>query len=227
MVAEPSLSELRVADEGFLVASMIERCPKTMMVRELVRNAIEAAGSAAPGGRRVEIGTALIDGIAKLRIWNTGTGLTAAELHRMCDIASSIGKPHGLDGNFGMGAKVASLPSNQRGMHYRSCRQGVVHEVVLAKQGGVYGRLIRNGRDVADVTALALREGRDLRCDWTEVVLMGNHEIQDTAADPYCGDPHSPADWLQRALSARFFRLPEGIELILLDGSAFVPVAPA
>ena len=203
---------------------MIERCPKTMMLRELVRNAVEAACTAPEP--KVVIGAAVIDGISKLRIWNTGRGLTADELHRMCDIASSIGKPHGLDGNFGMGAKVASLPSNQRGLRYRSCRDGVVHEVVLAKLGGVYGRLRRDGRDVVVASDAARRDGHALDADWTEVVLLGNAEAQDTLADPYGGDPHSPADWLVRGLCERFFRLPEGVCLLLPDGSRFAPLAP-
>jgi hypothetical protein len=39
--------------------------------------------------------------------------MSDAELHHMCDIAASIGKEKGLDENFGMGAKVASLPKPQ------------------------------------------------------------------------------------------------------------------
>ena len=59
-----TLSALRVADEGFLVASLIERCPRTMMLRELVRNAIEAALTAPRGQRRVEIGAVAVAGVA-------------------------------------------------------------------------------------------------------------------------------------------------------------------
>lgn len=233
------ISELRVADEGFLVASMIERCPKTMMLRELVQNALEAAAAAPPGRRRVEIGVVLADGVRKLAIWNTGPGLTADELRRMCDIASSIGKPHGLDRNFGMGAKVASLPSNRHGLRYRSCRCGVVHEVMMGKRGGAYGRLRRPApdagphrlADVLVVTAAAQREGRATDSDWTEVVLLGNRPEQDTMEQPYDGDPRVPPRWVADTLADRFFRLAEGTELHLLAGVAgprpepFVPLA--
>ncbi len=85
------MSRLRVGDEGFLVASLIERCPKTMMLRELVQNALEAAVLPdSTGGRagRVEIGERTIEGARKLTIWNTGPGMTADEMFRMCDIAS-------------------------------------------------------------------------------------------------------------------------------------------
>ncbi len=38
-----SVTQLKVGDEGFLVTSIIERCPKVMMLRELIQNALEAA----------------------------------------------------------------------------------------------------------------------------------------------------------------------------------------
>ena len=70
-----------------------------------------------------------MDGTDKLAIWNTGPGMDGHELLKICNIASSLGKEKSLMGNFGMGTKVASLPSNQRGMRYRSCKNGRVHEV--------------------------------------------------------------------------------------------------
>src|SRR5690606_29780528 len=60
--------------------------------------------------------------------------LTSTELDHICDLAASLGKDMALEGNFGMGAKVASLPSNTLGMRYRSCRDGVVSQVVLGKR---------------------------------------------------------------------------------------------
>ena len=132
-----AVTALEVLDEEFLVASLIERCPKTAMIRELMMNSVEAAQHAPPGRRLVEISSQLVDGVPKLTMWNTGPGMDAAELTRICNIASSIGKQKSLTGNFGMGAKVASLPSNQRGMRYRSCKNGRVHEVILCKRDGV------------------------------------------------------------------------------------------
>jgi hypothetical protein len=186
-----AVTALEVTDEPFLIASLIERCPKTAMVRELMMNALEAAQHA-PGGRRlVEISEQRIDGVPKLTIWNTGPGMDDVELHRICNIASSIGKEKSLTGNFGMGAKVASLPSNQRGMLYRSCKNGHVHEVILCKRDGVYGRLHRRldgatGEydEVIDVTDIAAADGRSCDEEWTEVVLLGNDAAQDTVKDP-------------------------------------------
>jgi hypothetical protein len=220
-----AVTALAVADEDFLVASLIERCPKLMMIRELMMNALEAAQHAPEGRRVVEISAIPIDDADKLTIWNTGPGMDDRELLKICNIASSLGKEKSLTGNFGMGAKVASLPSNQRGMRYRSCKNSRVHEVILCKCDGVYGLLRRYDSetdayfDVIDVTDIAVRDGRSIHEDWTEVVLLGNDPEQDTVRDPYNGDPEQDAQWLATYLYHRFYRLPEGVKVTLLKGT--------
>lgn len=220
-----AVAALQVADEAFLVASMIERCPKIMMIRELVMNALEAAKQAPLDRRLVEISSAQINGVTKLAIWNTGPAMDARELLSICDIASSLGKEKSLTGNFGMGAKVASLPSNQQGMRYRSCKAGRVHEVILCKRDGVYGRLRRLDQEtgeyheVVDVTELASKDGRSHDEDWTEVVLLGNSPDQDTVNDPYNGDPDQERQWLATYLYHRFYRLPDSVKVTLLKGT--------
>ena len=230
------VSPLRVGNEAFLVASMIERCPKVMMLRELVTNALEAASAAPEGQRTVRISGLAVDGARKLAIWNSGPGMDAVSLHRMCDIASSIGKTNSLEKNFGMGAKVATLPSNQHGLRYRSCTEGRVHQVIMGKRDGAYGRLMQTGpdgvvADVIDVTDRARADGRSTAEDWTEVVLLGNRPDQDTLADPYDGAPHVGHDWIEHYLHRRFFSLPPGTELLLGEGihhqqgwNSFVPL---
>jgi hypothetical protein len=124
-----------------------------------------------------------------------------------------------------MGAKVASLPSNQRGIRYRSCKRGRVHEVILCKSDGIYGRLRRLHPDsgeyleVVDVTDIAVGDGRTIGHDWTEVVLFGNEADQDTVKDPYDGDPEQDAQWLATYLYHRFYRLPDGVKVTLLKGT--------
>jgi hypothetical protein len=218
------ITPLQINDKEFLIASTIERCPKTMMLRELTMNALEAAALATPSRRRVEFHVTKSSGTDKLIIWNTGPGMDGHELHEMCDIASSIGKSKSLDGNFGMGAKVASLPSNKLGLRYRSCKNGVVHELILCERDGKYGRLRRrddNGdfHEVLDVTELATAEGADTSFDWTEVTLLGNHPDQNTARDPYDGDPACDAQWLATYLYHRFYRVPDGVRISLHSGT--------
>lgn len=236
MTLHSQVAPLKVGDEDFLVASMIERCPKTMMLRELAMNAFEAARHAPEDNRLVEIRAYDMDGISKLVIWNTGPGMSAQELHKICDIAASIGKEKSLTANFGMGAKVASLPSNQHGMRYRSCKNGRVSEVILCKRENAYGRLRRKTEEgetheVIDVTEAAIADGHDTSFDWTEVMLLGNRPEQDTVRDPYNGDPLQDAQWIATYLYHRFYRLPEGVRVTLkkgtnkLDGNrAFDPI---
>lgn len=221
-MSDQTIAALTVADPDFVVATMIERCPKTMMLRELFMNALEAAQHAPEGERLVEIdGFDAGDGVDKMMIWNTGPGMTGSELSKICNIAASHGKEMSLTGNFGMGAKVASLPSNQLGMRYRSCAKGQVNEVILAKRGEMYGRLRRLDPETGDyveiinVTEAAIEDGRSVDHDWTEVVLLGNEEDQNTLRDPYLGDPTQDAQWLATYLYHRFYRLPDGVEVRL------------
>lgn len=223
MQHQSAVSALRVDDQDFLVRSTIDRCPKVMMIRELFKNALEAAQQD-PEGK--VIFSVAQEGAPKLSIWNSGPGMDDDELGRMTNLAASIGKVKGLDKNFGMGAKVASLPSNRRGIRYRSCKDGKVHETILCERDGVYGRLRRfdtNGDslgDVVDVTDILKAEGgHRLDRDWTEVVLLGNRAEQNTVLDPYDGDPTQKAFWLATYLYHRFYRLPDNVEVRLLEGT--------
>jgi hypothetical protein len=216
------IAPLQINDKEFLITSTIERCPKIMMLRELMMNALEATLLTSRDNRRIEFRTFDLHGTPKLVIWNTGPGMDGQELHDICDLASSVRKQKSLDGNFGMGAKVASLPSNRLGLRYRSCKNGRVHEVILCQRGGEYGRLRRRDVDgvfheVIDVTASVGET--DLSYDWTEVTLFGNQTKQNTAKDPYNGDPEMDAQWLATYLYHRFYRLPDGVKVFLFPGT--------
>jgi hypothetical protein len=67
MTASNQVSALRVADEEFLIASTIERCPKTMMVRKLFMNAIEATTNQMVGPRVIELKVKSLSGFPKIK----------------------------------------------------------------------------------------------------------------------------------------------------------------
>jgi len=221
------VTPIKIADIDFTVSRQIEQCPKTMMLRELAMNAIEAAAKAPAGRRIVEIKGKSIPECGdtrKLTIWNTGPGMNSTELDHICDLAASLGKDMALEGNFGMGAKVASLPSNTLGMRYRSCHDGVVSQVVLGKREGIYGKVWipvdDSFEEVVDVTEQVAQELEyRLDEDWTEVVMYGNRPDQDTVADPYDGDPKQDRQWITTYLYHRFYGLPEGVEVYLHEGT--------
>ena len=117
---DEQLEPLKVADTDFLVTSAIERCPSTMMPRELIMNAIEAAHQDVSGKGEIRIIAKKLPqfpGIIKLAIWNNGPGMSDLDLLHIGNIAASL-KPLALDKNFGMGAKVASLNINHFGLRY-------------------------------------------------------------------------------------------------------------
>lgn len=69
------ITPLTIGDVGFTVSRQIEQCPKTMMLRELVMNAVEAAAKAPDRRRVVDIKgktVAECGSARKLTIWNTG-----------------------------------------------------------------------------------------------------------------------------------------------------------
>lgn len=71
MTHSSKVSALRVADEEFLIASTIERCPKTMMIRELFMNAVEATIRNPINDRYIEFKVKVEHGVAKLGILNS------------------------------------------------------------------------------------------------------------------------------------------------------------
>ena len=72
----------------------------------------------------------------------------------------------------------------------------------IAKVNGVYGRMRfeHEGEyaEVFDVTDWAKSGGYPLDYDWTEVVLLGNRDDQNTVGDPYDGSPASTRQWLEQ-----------------------------
>lgn len=222
---------LKISDIAFVVSSQIERAPHWTMIRELTMNALEAA-SKADGDKTVQWTSGIYRGVRKAVIWNTGPGMDAAELKAATDLACEINESLGLDENFGVGAKVSSLGNNKIGMRFRSCKCGQVSQVILGydPDDKVYVRFdfdLPNGTTdtVIDVTAAVVKEGiRKIEHDWTEVMLLGNSEEQDTAARPLAAT-QTEKSYIATALYRRFYRLPDGVKLRLdanyqrLDGS--------
>jgi glutamate-1-semialdehyde aminotransferase len=77
---------LKIFDEDFLVSSQIERAPHWTMIRELTMNAIEAAARAT-GEKVVHWTTGKYHGARKAVLWNTGPGMSPAELRAATDLA--------------------------------------------------------------------------------------------------------------------------------------------
>jgi hypothetical protein len=213
MKAEP----LNIRDKRFLINRLIEQAPVNTLVREFFKNADESAAGAADGNRSIEIYPTIIDGVRKLTFWNTGTGMDDRELKQATELSSSINKEMALDGNFGIGAKVSGLTMSKEGIRYRSCKDGSVNEVVIGFDADeqTYVRFPVELPDgsfdtVYDVTQAAIADGQDTSFDWTEVVLMGEHEAHDTVAEPLGKGKSQDRSFIPSAIFRRFARFADG-----------------
>jgi hypothetical protein len=216
-------------NSDFAIHRLIEDCPAHTVIRELLKNAEEAVIKLTPPGR-IEWFAEEVNGVRKLGLFNEGPGMSGDDLSRLMDMASTD-KRLGTDDNFGQGAKVSALRVSPSGVVYRSCRGGVVHQIVLfaVQEPGVNHPVYRKQRilverddrydHVIEVTHLYEGRGdRPLDRDWTEVVLLGRQADQDTVASllPDTGR----TNWLIREINQRFYRFPEGIVIRNADASS-------
>lgn len=216
MKAEP----LNIRDKRFLINRLIEQAPVSTLVREFFKNADESAVGAAPGNRRIEIYPTVIEGVRKLTFWNTGPGMDDRELKQATELSSSVNKEMALDGNFGIGAKVSGLTMSREGIRYRSCKGGIVNEVVIGFDADeeTYVRFPVELPDgsfdtVYDVTQAVLDVGQGTAFDWTEVVLMGESEDHDTVAEPLGKGKGQDRSFIPSAIFRRFARFGDGVEV--------------
>lgn len=216
MKAEP----LNIHDKRFLINRLIEQAPVDTLVREFFKNADESASIASAGNRRIEIYPTMIDDVRKLTFWNTGVGMDDKELKQATDLSSSVNKEMALDGNFGIGAKVSGLTMSREGIRYRSCKDGIVNEVVIGydPEEGTYVRFPAELPDgsfdtVYDVSDVAREDGQATNFDWTEVVLLGQCEDRDTVAEPLGKGKSLDRSYIPSAIFRRFARFGEGVEV--------------
>jgi hypothetical protein len=215
-----SVERLTIHDDRFLINRLIEQAPTHTMVREFFMNAQENAALAPEGKREVKIFPTLVDGVRKLTFWNTGPGMDERELRKATNLSSSINKPMAIDGNFGIGAKVSGLTVNPAGIRYRSCKDGVVHEVTIGYDDEVqtYVRFavqFEDGTEVTvyDVTGAVEGEGGDTSYDWTEVVLLGEDTDHDTVAEPIGHGVDVERSYVTSQIFYRFSAFKEGVDV--------------
>ncbi len=218
MPSEP----LKIHDKSFLISRLIQQAPKSTLIREFFKNAEENAALTPSGIGRVRIYPVEIEGVRKLAFWNTGVGMDEHELRTATEISASINKQMGLDGNFGIGAKVSGLAVSPTGIRYRSCKDGVVNEVTIGydDETGEYVRFavqFDDGRTdtVFDVTNVVVEEDHSTEFDWTEVVLMGASDSHDTVEQPLKEGESLERSYIPSEIFRRFSRFAPDVELMV------------
>ena len=211
---------LDIHDKSFLIARLIQQAPKSTLIREFFKNAEENAALTPGGSGKIRIYPIEIEGVRKLAFWNTGVGMDEKELRTATEISASVNKRMGLDGNFGIGAKVSGLAVSPAGIRYRSCKNGVVNEVTIGYDEDLdeYVRFavqFEDGRTdtVFDVTEVIRREVQPTDFDWTEVVLMGASDDHDTVEQPLKKGKTLERSYIPSEIFRRFSSFAPGVEL--------------
>jgi hypothetical protein len=221
--------ELEVANPSFLVEKLGAECTDLQGLRELTVNALEAIAALGSGveGRVVwDLDWRRFEASGgrerKLSIIDTGVGMTAEQMRYYINHLAASSHQQGRTKNFGVGAKIAAGSRNPHGLEYRSWHQGD-------------GALIRFKRDPNGRWGLEPQDWRDGRREFwrplgesekpwvlrgrahgTQVVLLGQHERDDTTRAP-TSVSEARQRWVTRYLNTHFLRLPERVELLVRD----------
>lgn len=213
---------LNIHNDRFLINRLIQQAPTQTLIREFFKNAEESAAATEGDEKVIKIYPVMIEGVRKLAFWNTGPGMTDVELKRATDLSSSIGKTMGLDGNYGIGAKVSGLTMSPEGIRYRSCCKGVVSQVEIGydSEQETYVRFAydlgeERSETILDVTDLLNDEGIDTSYDWTEVVLYGETPEHDTVAFPIGDGKKVDRSYIPTQIFRRFSKFAPGVKVIV------------
>ncbi len=211
---------LGVGNVRFLLDRMARDCAPAQFVRELTQNAIESIQRRRGHGQviwDVDETTAGDGGPSaqKLCVMDDGEGMTDKDLTQYINKLSSSGSGQSHTGNFGVGAKIATLPQNPAGVVYRSWRDGVGSSITLCLDSkGDYGL---KGFELPNGTyshVLPIGNESKPQCigkNGTVVTLMGN-TIEDATVSPPSGISKTDT-WVARYLNQRYFQFPKGIDV--------------
>lgn len=215
---------LTVRSAGFLLDRLGTDCPPLQYIRELTQNSIEAIQRAGIVNGKIvwdiDDVTHKHDGVYKLSITDNGPGMTADEMIGYINSLSSSGANQSIDGNYGLGAKIAAGIRNRHGLVYISWKDGkgtMIHMWRDPDTGYGLRRIERDDGSFAHYGDVS----DDIKPDWisthgTRVVLLGNTPNEITAIAP---EGYSARDrWINKYLNTRYFRIPHGISISAREG---------
>ena len=130
---------MAVAQPSFLLDRLGQDCRPEQFLRELTQNSIEAiARTGGPGEIVWQVVPAFFFPESrqfgrKLSISDSGDGMTGQELEQFINQLASSGSQQSLDGNYGLGGKIACASRNPAGVVYQSWKNGEGHQVWLCR----------------------------------------------------------------------------------------------
>lgn len=189
--------KVQITGASHFVNRMFEACGTYQWAREFLKNSIEADASQIEFG--IEWQAVEKYGVYRRTIIDNGLGMSRDELLKFFStLGEGAKKIGGVHDNFGVGAKVASLPWNPEGVVVISFKEGrgSMIWIVSDPDSGDYELVeFAIGGDKSCVVDPQVVEGIDwaaIRPAWlknhgTIVVLLGNEEYPDTVI----GNPHA------------------------------------
>ena len=208
--------KLRITGASNFVNRMFEACGTYQWAREFLKNSLDA------GATKVEFGiewqAVESRGVYHRVVVDNGSGMDREELLRFFStLGEGAKKIGGVHENFGVGAKIASLPWNPEGVvviSYKNGRSAMIW-IMLDSESGDYELVeFQIGEQKTCVVEPGEVDGVDwsqIRPDWlkehgTIVVLLGSEEYPDTIlGNPHAGEKEIKG--LSVYLNSRFWDL--------------------
>jgi len=189
--------KLRITGASNFVNRMFEACGSYQWAREFLKNSFEASAKKVEFGIEWQAVEKL--GVYRRTVVDDGCGMDRDELLRFFStLGEGAQKIGGIHENFGLGAKVASLPWNPEGVVVASYKngQGSMIWIVLDEDSGDY-ELVEFQVDgekncVVEPSIVEDIDWGAVRPEWvkehgTIIVLLGSKEYPDTVL----GNPHA------------------------------------
>lgn len=213
------MTKLSIVGASHFVGRMFEACGNYQWAREFLKNALEAEATKVEFG--IEWQAVDREGVYRRTIADNGSGMAGSELHRFFStLGEGAKKIGGVHDNFGVGAKIASLPWNPEGMVVLSYKDGAAsmiwiqldpdtaeYELLEFNVGGTMHSVI----DPTQIQWDADINWAEVAPEWarqngTTIVLLGSEEAPDTVL----GNPNareSDIKGLSVYLNSRFWDL--------------------
>lgn len=218
---------ITVDNTGFLLDRLGADCHSLQFLRELTQNSIEAIlRTAARTGEIVwDVDWTPCDlgepQNYKLSITDNGCGMSGPEMVKYINQLSSSATIQSVEGNYGVGAKIAAATRNHAGLIYLSWKGNEGNMIHLwrdpvtgqyglrqiARPGGTYGHFA----EIDDTIKPEI-----IGEHGTKIVLYGMTEGADSMKAP--PEAPSPSRWIAKYLNARYFQVPEGIIVKAREG---------
>ena len=228
-MSDEKIDPLGVDNVDFMVERLYADCSPIQFVRELFQNSIESIQAILVKNKdyvgKIWIGPdpswMKTHGTVKLCFADNGTGMTPHDMKKYINHLAACGRVQGMAHNYGIGAKISTIPANPFGVVYCSWVSGDGYLVRAIKDGHNYGLYRHKLASGEYDTALPVTDDFKVpiieKCG-TKVTLLGKNFEDNTTRPPQnSGFESIPSRWLSKYLNTRFYEVDSRINVIVVD----------